>query len=104
MGKKHLLKHVALATLPNLGDSKKMMTLIVIGPMGVLYKQGTTKDAANFDRMDDTLAEYAGFMLRPMASKVVRTLIRPVGIIKEKPKWKYRLVTATVIDGGGSPL
>jgi hypothetical protein len=34
------------------------------------------------------MEEYVRFMLGPVASKAVRTLIRPVSTIKEKPKQK----------------
>ena len=69
-------------------------------PAGALYKQGTAKDAANFDQTNDAIAEYVGVLLGPVASKAVRTLTRPVNTIGEKPERKYRLVAPPSVEGG----
>ena len=42
----------------NSGDEKKMTVAEATGPAGATYKQGTAKDAANFDRTNKAMAEY----------------------------------------------
>ena len=70
------------------------------GLVGALYKQGTAKDAANFDGANGVMAEYVGVLLGPVASKAVRTLTRPVNTIREKPGRKYPLVAPQSVEGG----
>ena len=65
-----------------------------------MYKQGTVKDAANFNQTNDAMAEYVGVLLGPMAPKAVRTLTRPVNTIGEKPERKYRSVVPPSVEGG----
>ena len=64
------------------------MVAAATGPAGAMYKKGTAKDAANFDRTNETMAEYVGVFLGHVASRAVRTLTEPVKEIGEKPKRK----------------
>lgn len=74
MGKKWLQKQVALAVRSNSGDSKKRTVPTFTGPTGWMYKQGITKDTANVNRTNDTIAEYVKFTVPPVALKAVSTL------------------------------
>jgi hypothetical protein len=100
MGKKYRLSQAAMAARSNSGDEKKKTLAAATGPAGVLFKQETAKDAANFDRTNDMMAEYVGFTLGPVASKAVRTLTRPVATIGEKPERKYQPVMVAPVEGG----
>ena len=100
MGKKWERKQAAMAARSSSGNDKKKTVTAAAGPSGALYKQGTAKDAANFDRTNDMMAEYVGFTLGPVASKAVRTLTRPVATIGKKPERKYRSVTEAPVAGG----
>ena len=100
MGNAYLRKQVALAGALRLIGNKNKTVATDKGLTGTLYKQGTTKDTANFDQTNDTMAEYANFTVGPVALKMVRTLTRYGGTIREKPTQKYRLVTVAVVAGG----
>ena len=94
MGGKYRERKHRAARARGSGNEKKTTVAEVTGPAGATYKQGTAKDAANFDRTNEAMAEYVGVSLGPVASRAVRTLTRPVNAIREKPERKYRLVTA----------
>ena len=105
MDQKHLRKKTAWATHAwNTGNNKKNTTVAAMGPEGVLYKQGTAKYAAKFNRTNDTMVECVGFMQGPEASKAVKTLTRPVGTIGDKPERRYQLVALTLVGGGLSTV
>ena len=59
-----------------------------------MYKQGTAKDAANFDRTNKAMAEYVDGSLGAVDSRAVRTLTKPVNEIGAKLERKCRLVAA----------
>jgi hypothetical protein len=65
-----------------------------------LYKQGTVKDVTDFDRTNDTMLEYASFMLGPVTSKAVSILTRYIDMIEEKLKRKCQLLMAASADVG----
>ena len=69
-------------------NEKKTMVPAATGPAGVMYKQGAAKGTANFDRINEVMAEYVGVLLGPVASRAVRTLTKPVNKIGVKPKRK----------------
>ena len=55
MGKKYTrLQRAARAR--DLGNEKKMTVAEATGPAGATYKQGTAKDATNFDRTNEAMA------------------------------------------------
>ena len=58
-------------------NEKKTTVAAATGPAGDMYKQGTVKDATNFNRINEAMAEYVGVLLGPVASKAVRTLTKP---------------------------
>ena len=76
------------------GNEKKTTVAEATGPAGAAYKQGTAKDAANFNRTNKAMTEYVEVSLGPVALRAFRSLTRPVNAIGEKPERKYRLVTA----------
>ena len=84
----------------NSGDKTKKTVAAATGPTGALLKQGTATYAASFDQTNDVMTEYARVLLRPMASKGVRTLTRPMNTIREKPGKKFRSVAPPAVEGG----
>ena len=44
-------------------NEKKTTVAAATRPAGAMYKQGTAKDAANFDRTNEVMAEYVGVSL-----------------------------------------
>ena len=95
----YLLREAALYLCLVLGACKNTTLETAKRPVGVLYKQGTVKDAVNFDQMNDMIVEYICFTLAPVVSKAIRTLTSPIGTLEEKPEQKYRLVTTSSITG-----
>ena len=81
----------------NLENGKKTTVAVATGPAEEMYKQGTTKDAVNFDRTNEAMAEYVGVSLGPLASRTDRILTKPVNEILTKPERKYRLVAAVAV-------
>ena len=82
------------------GNEKNTTVAEATGPTGATYKQRTAKDAANFNRTNEAMAEYVGVSLGPVASRAVRNLTRPVNTIREKTERKCHLVTPPSVEGG----
>jgi hypothetical protein len=93
-------RHARGAGARDSGEDKKTTVAAATGPAGAMYKQGTAKDAANFDRTNEAMAEYVGVSLGPVASRAVRTLTKPTIKIGEKPERKYRSVAPAAVAGG----
>ena len=93
MGRKYKRLQQAAARARDAGNEKKTTVAEATRPAGAMYKQGTVKDATNFDRTNEAMAEYVEVLLGPVALRAVRTLTRPVNKIGEKPKRKYCAVT-----------
>jgi hypothetical protein len=93
-------RHARGAGARDSGEDKKTTVAAATGPAGAMYKQGTAKDAANFDRTNEAMAEYVGVSLGPVASRAVRTLTKPMNKIGEKPERKYRSVAPPAVAGG----
>ena len=46
-------------------NEKKTTVVTATGTAGAMYKQGTAKDTANFDRTHEAMVEYVGFLPGP---------------------------------------
>ena len=79
-------------------NEKKTMVPAATGPAGVMYKQGAAKGTANFDRINEVMAEYVGVLLGSVALRAVRTLAKPVNKIRTKPEKNYHLVAAAAAE------
>ena len=62
MGNK-LKQHQRVTRARDSANEKKTTVAAATRPAGAMYKQGTAKDAANFDRTNEVMAEYVGVSL-----------------------------------------